>query len=550
MDQRNWLQMPGGGFSWVSVGKGGEVWAVTQANSIWRWNGICWDLIDGGLCLISVGDKDNIWGLNSNGQIWRRANGTWVLVDGGLTDISVGDNSCIWGVNAGYQTWFWDGNVGQFKPGDANLALLSVGDWGNIWGLSGGGQVWHRDTQGYWHMVDGTLSCIAVGTNGEVWGTSADNTIFRRDNATGNWIVVPGGLRQIDVYDSDNIWGVSSAGQVYCWGELIDYSNWMKKVSAAHPDKTLLNFVLPGTHDSGAYMFTSYTVEPNEPSWIKIVQQTLDSHYVLGPLGPFIARKIFNDVVSGLGQAQSLSIRQQLDFGVRFLDLRVVSTNGGLYVAHGFVGPDIGTVLNDVAGFLNATTGEIVILQFSHMDSLSASDHSTLQGLITSTLGSHLLPNVKSATLGKKVSELTNGSSRAIVIYDNAARSPSFSAPRDVFGYFADPFGVDGTTSYGRLKAGLDGAVTAYNDSSMLMNVGWTLTPDTGMSVTAVMDKLSPLPTPGAVTLHQLSKAANVHLPEFVAPHWQANHHLPNVITVDFVEETDIARIAYFLSSR
>ena len=63
------------------------------------------------------------------------------------------------------------------------------------------------------------------------------------------------------------------------------------------------------------------------------------------------------------------TIRQQLDDGIRFFDLRIYyDTDGSFYVQHSLRGPELNDVLLQVKSFLDthSTSGEVIFLSISH----------------------------------------------------------------------------------------------------------------------------------------------------------------------------------------
>jgi 1-phosphatidylinositol phosphodiesterase len=119
-------------------------------------------------------------------------------------------------------------------------------------------------------------------------------------------------------------------------------SSWMARLS---DQQSLSDIAMPGSHDSATY--------------------------VIGV--PELAQKI-NVVLPGVTglrgvafvQTQTLTIREQLDHGVRFLDLRVNAAGEGFTMYHGPVPLGIGlsSVLDQVEAFLQANPSETVLTCF------------------------------------------------------------------------------------------------------------------------------------------------------------------------------------------
>ena len=142
-------------------------------------------------------------------------------------------------------------------------------------------------------------------------------------------------------------------------------------------DFKLSQICFPGTHDTGTYSLgTEFTKNVGSPpqGWYKT---TIDTINDIGERIAFHGINLFIDplywvsgVVVGctrdLGTATHSDIVQQLDDGIRCLDLRVYynHTDPGnpFYTYHGLVGVPIATILSEVAHFITdvAPAGEII----------------------------------------------------------------------------------------------------------------------------------------------------------------------------------------------
>lgn len=115
-------------------------------------------------------------------------------------------------------------------------------------------------------------------------------------------------------------------------------SNWM----AGIPDsRSLSDIAMPGTHDTATYD--------------------------LGALGLVTKLNIIAWRAMRFAQTQSKTVREQLDLGVRFLDLRIMPDGkGGFDMYHGAVslGSDFNTILGDIEAFLKANPKETVLACF------------------------------------------------------------------------------------------------------------------------------------------------------------------------------------------
>jgi hypothetical protein len=93
--------------------------------------------------------------------------------------------------------------------------------------------------------------------------------------------------------------------------------NWMGSLLPVIGNKTVLDISLPGTHDSMTYDL-SYIVSdgandlPPSLAW------------VLHTFGPIIGVKQVGEFIKDQAQTQGLSMKQQLEAGMRFIDFRIM----------------------------------------------------------------------------------------------------------------------------------------------------------------------------------------------------------------------------------
>lgn len=135
-------------------------------------------------------------------------------------------------------------------------------------------------------------------------------------------------------------------------------NDWMRDLKSIIGDKPLNQIFIPGTHDSGTYSLSDTIAKnaeiPTELNYLK---------YLFG-LG-----YIVNSVVKKLSIAQDRTIEQQLNDGIRFLDLRVSYNDSkkDFYIVHGLFGPPLADVLAQIKTFAERRQREILIIQIGDM---------------------------------------------------------------------------------------------------------------------------------------------------------------------------------------
>ncbi|MFJ4963166.1 hypothetical protein ACIP6P_12095 [Streptomyces sp. NPDC088729] len=135
----------------------------------------------------------------------------------------------------------------------------------------------------------------------------------------------------------------------------LDLSRWMSQTDGVIGDRPLNKVIMPGSHNAGSWSITDRSGVCDTAS-----QATLARDH------PQIA--------ATLSITQKSSIRQQLEGGSRFLDLRVCKQNGQWYTYHGgplgglfFDDPSTGRrgEINEIAEWIRTHPKEIVTIELS-----------------------------------------------------------------------------------------------------------------------------------------------------------------------------------------
>lgn len=126
--------------------------------------------------------------------------------------------------------------------------------------------------------------------------------------------------------------------------------SWMAELSESVRNVPLCKVKLPGTHDSATYRFDKEKGASPDSDLTSTIEEKLDRGRLLGQLSDFIIKNIFER----LCKCQDKTIRQQLELGIRYLDLRVVchKESGTFWTCHGVYCVDIKDVLKEINDFL------------------------------------------------------------------------------------------------------------------------------------------------------------------------------------------------------
>ena len=134
-------------------------------------------------------------------------------------------------------------------------------------------------------------------------------------------------------------------------------------LSALDDNLELSRLKIPGTHNSAA-------------------DGSVDRASFLGRIGGFAAK------------CQSLTILQQLNEGVRYIDIRIILTSGVLLTYHGpcRCGYSFSEVLSTVASFLENHPREFVMIQIHREDSGSARNSEITDEMFLNEFNRNLMP--------------------------------------------------------------------------------------------------------------------------------------------------------------
>jgi hypothetical protein len=128
-------------------------------------------------------------------------------------------------------------------------------------------------------------------------------------------------------------------------------NKWMSELANDIVDTPFCYVGLPGTHDSGTYTFDKHKGASPDSDLTTTIQDKLDKGRLLGKLTDFVLKTVFER----LCRCQDKNIKQQLEAGVRYLDLRVArhKESGSYWTCHGVFCADMKVIIKDINDFLN-----------------------------------------------------------------------------------------------------------------------------------------------------------------------------------------------------
>ncbi|CAG5862032.1 unnamed protein product [Menidia menidia] len=197
--------------------------------------------------------------------------------------------------------------------------------------------------------------------------------------------------------------------------------SWMAHLPCALWDTPLYQLAIPGSHNAITYCLDTNDRSPVDPMQPDMLQK-LDKY-----MKPFIRPFVYKWAIT-----QEYTIKQQLNWGVRYCDLRIAhrpnDSSNDLYFYHGVyttltvevidsarTAAVLPTVLMEIREWLDAHPREVVILSFSHFLSLTQELHIQLLTTIRTTFASKLCPKTEAVTLRK----LWSSGYQVIVSYEH-----------------------------------------------------------------------------------------------------------------------------------
>jgi hypothetical protein len=312
----------------------------------------------------------------------------------------------------------------------------------------------------------------------------------------------------------------------------IFYEDWVYTVLKDHPETTLRDMVIPGTHDSGTYNLNSHSdLSPDSPSFYSLAK----------------------GVVADWGKAQSFDFHHMLRMGVRHFDLRILKHDGHFVLVHGLVGMKLDDALSQVKNFANAHPMEPIILEVAKVPSVN--DEGPMIDVFDLYVRHKRVDNsipLAKITLGDIWKKDEFGQNTNIIVVFTAAsehghRRGYFGGAHQFTGTWANTEDaetlkyrlINGSPHSGRFDPGLK---TAPRDK--LFYSAFTFTPQTSTIAKDVANIFS-----SGSLLKWTQEYLRPLMGEWVTE-WVEADMRPNIMTTDFFEYTALLPLAIALNQR
>lgn len=368
-------------------------------------------------------------------------------------------------------------------------------------------------------------------------------------------------------------------------------NNWMAQVPGINT-KTLRDICILRAHDSATAALTDKLGPEVKPAMLASLYPTFDADWLFDqlmvgvlpilrtptrafldclvtPMGTRINVRI-RELLQGWGRAHRDTTLQQLQNGIRWLDLRVCCVNGEIRSHHGLTGALLSDVLDDVRTFVSTNNGEVVILELSAMDSLSEAKHDEFLNMIINKLGSgptdFLLPYTPDVKLANTPfgTMTNNGAQSRVVVLYNAPPSGKDRRKAHPQGHkiWEQDFDMQRSRNedgelpnqiMSRQRNFLASHVVVPPD---MVDMDWTYSPSNYDVIASVVMiilselRVSPFQHLPMYSLQHMGLALNFTLADFVKSLPRSSLEKLNRINVDFADLSPATAISIALSNR
>ncbi|XP_066926141.1 PI-PLC X domain-containing protein 3-like [Clytia hemisphaerica] len=156
-------------------------------------------------------------------------------------------------------------------------------------------------------------------------------------------------------------------------------ARWMTNLDASFTTKPITKLAIPGSHDCGAYFLdASGPVCPDESGIIQAADCSTCT----------------KQIIVRWSRTQGATIIQQLNAGVRYLDMRIGyrADVDDFFFVHALYGFKISKMFEEIQTFLNDNPKEVIILDFQQFHTFTAETHQKFIVMIETYFPNMLYP--------------------------------------------------------------------------------------------------------------------------------------------------------------
>lgn len=202
----------------------------------------------------------------------------------------------------------------------------------------------------------------------------------------------------------------------------INRSDWMRDTGAL--DLNIRQVTIPGAHNCFSYS-TNKSMKAADP-------------YESVP-------QIFNGIINDWAVTQSLTIQQQMEEGVRYLDMRVRKNGDVYYTLHGLYCDPLDVLLSQINQYTVDHPNEVLIIDINHTYNMNEYDYAELSLHLSNFFAEKLVPCVDGG-LECPLKDFVRHQHRIFIFYDcpdSVEIPPTLWRQRHIASYWPDQCNED-----------------------------------------------------------------------------------------------------------
>lgn len=278
-------------------------------------------------------------------------------------------------------------------------------------------------------------------------------------------------------------------------------ADWMRELYSNQPNKLLVDVKIPGTHNSGTHSMRYWApLEPGQP----------------------LAFNVIKPIVRGWSRTQFKTISQQLNEGIRYLDLRVAFDESDVpQVVHGLTALSLKETVSEILSFVISHPSEVILLH----------------AVLAYGYGASLDPQTKAGKTQQMMNEITNQLGARIHPFSHGVRFSDFwDSGHSVM--LMDDYDIFWPNAYDleRVKSSLEGSIK-FSDPTRFADIQLIFTPPSSDVGIFLDPRYSIFTGPGENSLSAFSKKLTKAIPGIIQE-WVHKGYRMNLISTDFYNKT------------
>jgi hypothetical protein len=309
-----------------------------------------------------------------------------------------------------------------------------------------------------------------------------------------------------------------------CMSAYVDNSKWMGEMKDVIYNKKLTDVILPGTHDSGAYRLDDAFAPGSD------LNSALQD---IVKIAKFLHIEGLYNLIRGWAISQSGNIYEQLNGGIRFIDLRAAFDNSTQTwrTDHMLMGDEIDTMIAGVEQFIDENPSEIVVIQISHYAvSFTDVELDTLAKIFLARLGSKMFE--RKSNFDFTIGDMVASNKRVLV---TASRDRMYTAYTQFWPDYVFEGGYANSNDLATMEQHNLQQLQQYGGEGKLFLMFFTLTMQGASDVErGILD-----PSHNPHTLYTLASVANPDFDRWVRQ-VSSSYQMSNILMTDWFENTTL----------